>query len=250
MSHGKNFAGTPLVKRGRQLFFEKACYGCHRIEGLSAGTLGPDLTEVGKRAQDRLPVGTHRQPTGLQRRFVHAAVQAVRRRDQGAGDLPEEPPRHELRRNVDRAVTGRGCSKRSSVSARASAAAGSVALAGSRGEQLIARAFLPACHKLGDHDGASRPDLSYEGLIRDDTWLMDHFRIPALADSGLEHAGVRIPRRRLSLDMTAYLLTRNDAAAHSRTPKRPTRVCAPAATARRVTARVLPISISIPRRAT
>ncbi len=45
----ENFAGTPLVKRGRQLFFEKACYGCHRIEGLSNGTLGPDLTEVGKR---------------------------------------------------------------------------------------------------------------------------------------------------------------------------------------------------------
>ena len=45
----ENFAGTPLVKRGRELFFEKACYGCHRIEGLSHGTLGPDLTEVGKK---------------------------------------------------------------------------------------------------------------------------------------------------------------------------------------------------------
>ena len=44
-----NFAETPLVQRGRQLFFEKACYGCHRIEGLSNGTLGPDLSEVGKK---------------------------------------------------------------------------------------------------------------------------------------------------------------------------------------------------------
>ncbi len=45
----ENFSGTPLVARGRQLFFEKACYGCHRIEGLAAGTLGPDLSEAGKK---------------------------------------------------------------------------------------------------------------------------------------------------------------------------------------------------------
>ena len=25
------------------------CYGCHRIEGMSEGTLGPDLTEAGKK---------------------------------------------------------------------------------------------------------------------------------------------------------------------------------------------------------
>ncbi len=37
-----------MSQRGRQLFFDKACYGCHRIEGLSESTLGPDLSEVGK----------------------------------------------------------------------------------------------------------------------------------------------------------------------------------------------------------
>ena len=43
------FAGTPMVERGRKLFFSTNCYGCHRIEGMSDGTLGPDLTEVGKK---------------------------------------------------------------------------------------------------------------------------------------------------------------------------------------------------------
>ena len=25
------------------------CYGCHKIDGMSEGTLGPDLTEAGKK---------------------------------------------------------------------------------------------------------------------------------------------------------------------------------------------------------
>ena len=37
------------VAKGRKLFFANNCYGCHRIEGLSDGTLAPDLTEAGKK---------------------------------------------------------------------------------------------------------------------------------------------------------------------------------------------------------
>ena len=43
----ENFAGTPMVAKGRKLFFAQNCYGCHKIEGISDGTLGPELTEVG-----------------------------------------------------------------------------------------------------------------------------------------------------------------------------------------------------------
>jgi cytochrome c2 len=44
----ENFAGTPHVNRGRKLFYATNCYGCHKIDGLSEGTLGPDLTEAAK----------------------------------------------------------------------------------------------------------------------------------------------------------------------------------------------------------
>ena len=43
----KDFAGTPEVKRGRELFFKTGCYGCHRMEGLSAGTLDPRSHHAG-----------------------------------------------------------------------------------------------------------------------------------------------------------------------------------------------------------
>src|SRR5262249_37587148 len=46
------------------------------------------------------------------------------------------------------------------------------------GEQLLTDRACTACHKLGDRDGGVAPDLSYEGLIRDDAWVMEHFRNP------------------------------------------------------------------------
>ncbi len=43
------WAGAPLVSEGRALFFERACYTCHTIAGLSYGSIGPELTEVGRK---------------------------------------------------------------------------------------------------------------------------------------------------------------------------------------------------------
>ena len=31
----ETFTGTPTLALGRRLFFEKNCYGCHRIDGLA-----------------------------------------------------------------------------------------------------------------------------------------------------------------------------------------------------------------------
>jgi len=38
---------TPVIRKGAALFHASACYGCHRIEGVSNGKLGPELTRVG-----------------------------------------------------------------------------------------------------------------------------------------------------------------------------------------------------------
>ena len=46
---GEDFAGVPTVNRGRKLFYSMNCYGCHKIEGMSEGTLGPELSEAGKK---------------------------------------------------------------------------------------------------------------------------------------------------------------------------------------------------------
>jgi ubiquinol-cytochrome c reductase cytochrome b subunit len=46
----------PLVQRGAQLFFSKACINCHRVEG-DGGRRGPNLTKVGDRlTQDQITI--------------------------------------------------------------------------------------------------------------------------------------------------------------------------------------------------
>ena len=65
------------------------------------------------------------------------------------------------------------------------------------GEQLLTDRACTACHKLRDRDGGIAPDLTYEGLVRDDTWLMDHFRKPQSRDPGFHHAGLPLPGGRL-----------------------------------------------------
>lgn len=43
------------VARGRQVFLARGCGGCHTVEGLSAGVVGPNLTQIGTAAETRLP---------------------------------------------------------------------------------------------------------------------------------------------------------------------------------------------------
>jgi sulfur oxidation c-type cytochrome SoxX len=172
----ENFPGTPLVQRGRQLFFEKACYGCHRIEGISNGTLGPDLTEVGKKYKiDYLWEHTVNprafQPTSFMPKF-----------DLTDDELKALTVFLKSRRGMNFAETSLGQYRARLQQIKAEepkpGSAPSLTASPTRGEQLITDHSCTACHKLGDHDGHIAPDLSYEGLIRDGDWLMAHFHEP------------------------------------------------------------------------
>jgi sulfur oxidation c-type cytochrome SoxX len=201
----ETFAGTPLVKHGRQLFFEKACYGCHRIEGLSNGTLGPDLTEVGKKFKINY-LWEHTvnprafQPTSFMPKF----------------DLTDDEIKAltvflKSRRGKNFAETSLGQYRARLQQTKADEVAKPqtpVAPSPIRGEQLISERSCTACHKLGDRDGHVAPDLSYEGLEHDEPWLMAHFREPKsrTPDSVMPVFGFSDPDFR---SMTAYLMTRN-----------------------------------------
>lgn len=43
------------VARGRQVYLDRGCGGCHTIEGLTAGTVGPNQTHLGTVAETRIP---------------------------------------------------------------------------------------------------------------------------------------------------------------------------------------------------
>ena len=200
-----NFAGTPLVQRGRQLFFEKACYGCHRIEGLSNGTLGPDLSEVGKKFKINY-LWEHTvnprafQPTSFMPKF-----------DLTDDEIKALTVFMKSRRGINFAETSLGQYRarlQTTKSVETSKAPTNTAPSATRGEQLISERSCTACHKLGNRDGHIAPDLSYEGLEHDEAWLMAHFREPKsqTPDSVMPVFGFSDPDFR---SMTAYLLARN-----------------------------------------
>lgn len=207
----ENFAGTPLVERGRQLFFEKACYGCHRIEGLSSGMLAPDLTEVGKKYRIDYVWGHTVNPRAFQAtsfmpKFdltddeIKALVIFLKSR-RGMNFAETSLEEYRVRLQVVKTTPA-------ATSPRATT--GSVSAA--QGEQLIGQRGCTACHRLGDRDGHIAPDVSFEGLVRDGNWMMDHFRDPRsrIPDSIMPAFG--FPENEF-LSMMAYLATRNTAPA-------------------------------------
>jgi mono/diheme cytochrome c family protein len=166
----ENFAGTPNVNRGRKLFYAMNCYGCHKIDGMSEGTLGPDLTEAGQKYKiDYLWESIVEPRANLDSSFMpnfhlgDADVKALviflkSRRGVNFGETTLDRYKAHVANVAVLIPPGTGGEK--------------------AGEQLIADRACTACHKLHDRDGGIAPDLSYEGLIRDDQWLMDHFKSP------------------------------------------------------------------------
>lgn len=206
---GKNFAGTALVSRGRDLFFKTGCFGCHRIEGLSNGTLGPDLTEEGKeRKLDYLwgHIVNPRAytPTSIMPQFKLSdddkkALVVFLKSRRGVSLAESSVDSFRLQAEVETPVPETA----SGIEAKASATLTPAA----RGEQLIQGYACLSCHKLGEHDGGISPDLSYEGLIRDQDWLMAHFRSPRSRVPDSNMPAFALPEADFA-DIGAYLLTR------------------------------------------
>lgn len=175
----ETFPGTPLIARGRQLFFEKNCYGCHRIEGMSTGTLGPDLSEVGKKWKSDYLLESVVEPR------ANSATSFMPKFNLSDDDVKALVVFLKSRRGMNFAETSLeryrarlGGAKPETATGLPTEVTGPALLA--RGEQLIQQRACTACHKLGNQDGGVAPDLSFEGLIKDEAWILDHFRDPRL----------------------------------------------------------------------
>ncbi|MEQ1884784.1 MAG: c-type cytochrome [Bryobacteraceae bacterium] len=173
-----NFAGTATVRRGRELFFANNCFGCHRIEGLSDGTIGPDLTEAGTKFKvdylwESIDDPRANSPTSVMPRFnltsddIRAMVIFLKsRKGSNLGETALQRFRlhqtggAELIQTTVKPVTIAPGRERDT------------------GESLVKDRNCTACHKLGSKDGGIAPDLTYEGLTKDSAWLQAHFENP------------------------------------------------------------------------
>jgi mono/diheme cytochrome c family protein len=195
----ENFAGTPLVTKGRKLFFAMNCYGCHKIEGLSDGTLAPELTEVGKKFKldyiwESIVDPTANLATSFMPNFhlrdddVKALVIFLKSRH-GMNFAETGLQRYQLALNA----------KNVSIEQKPAATL-------TNGKELIDQHACTACHKLLDKDGGIAPDLSYEGLERDQDWIFEHFKSPRSRTPDSIMPAFRFPEAEFQA-MTTYLLT-------------------------------------------
>ncbi|MDX2152348.1 MAG: c-type cytochrome [Bryobacteraceae bacterium] len=181
----KEFAGAKWVERGRKLFFDTNCYGCHRVEGLSDGTLGPDLSESGHKFKldylwESVVDPRANSATSFMPKFklsdddVKALVIFLKSR---RGKNFAEP---DIQRFRDKLAQGAEL-----VQTTVKPVDIVPAMAAKQGQELVDSRACLACHKLGEKDGAVAPDLTYEGLLKDEPWIYDHFKNPraSISDS-------------------------------------------------------------------
>src|SRR5262249_10360494 len=150
------------------------CYGCHKIEGLSEGTLGPDLTEAGKKFRVDYLWESVVDPT------ANLATSFMPKFNLSDDEVKALVVFLKSRRGMNFAETGlqryraaMNLKKPEESEAKVPELAG--AALSSHGQQLITDRACTACHKLGNNDGGIAPDLSYEGLMRDEDWVLTHF---------------------------------------------------------------------------
>lgn len=158
------------VKRGRELYFSSACYGCHTIAGLSDGRIGPELTLVGNRftiiyIKEKIADPASKDDPSLmplfalsppEREALAIFLKSRNGRNYRRGPLEEMEQVEALRRKGQRVVP---------VNA-------------GTGEMLFQEKGCTACHLVNGKGGLIGPELSVEGLQRDKEWIIGHLIDP------------------------------------------------------------------------
>jgi sulfur oxidation c-type cytochrome SoxX len=206
------WSGAPLVAQGKALFFERACYTCHAIGGLSYGSIGPELTEVGRkrrtdyvRAKIENPRASNPTSTMPRQDLTKEQVLALATflKAQQGSRITKAPLQHFMAAQQARpeslplqAIVG---------PAVAEQVAGMDAA--HRGEVLLPKVGCLSCHKLDQRDGMVGPELAFASAQRDQAWLMTHFQNPKSVVPGSLMPPYPLPTSAFE-DLSRYLLTR------------------------------------------
>lgn len=157
---------TPMLRKGAALFHTKACYGCHKVEGISDGKLGTDLTRVG--AEHSLE--------DLRESIV----------DPKADNFESMMPTMELTTDEVKALTiflksltGENlamgpATHYQSVKEWKERKLTEVPVTVESGRNVFEAKACNACHTINGRGGKIGPDLSVYGLQRTKEWMIQH----------------------------------------------------------------------------
>jgi mono/diheme cytochrome c family protein len=158
------------LARGDDLFERTGCVGCHLVKGLSRGTLGPELTDVGNRFR------------------IDYLTESVE--DPAANSALTQMPKFNLPEQdvVDivtflKSLRGRPIiedpvSRMRRILTWKDAKPALVAVTAAVGKKAIANRGCKSCHKIDGEDGELAPDLTFLGLVREAAYIVDHLSDP------------------------------------------------------------------------
>ncbi len=176
-----HLAGAELYEQGRTLFLEKACWGCHTLEGISTSSQAPELTDAGGKfsfeylvesvvepaANDehsKMPKfdWVHDEETVLALATYLKGQQKNRLRSEASAPIGYIRPKSELARITEPGV-----------------AAGRSLFAGVPFEGSIAKGGCINCHAFRNNDGVLSggligPDLTWAIRTRGRDYVKDH----------------------------------------------------------------------------
>lgn len=162
--------GTAHLQRGRKLFTQYACVGCHTIGNFSRGKLGAELTDAGNRLMlkamhdkiinPKADVALSIMPT-FNMPKVDRVDLVVFLKSQRGRPIIEDP------------ITYRRHTKKWLATKPQE-----VPVTGAQGKQSFDQRGCVSCHKLGPVDGKLAPELTWVGRLRDSGYFVDHLRDP------------------------------------------------------------------------
>jgi cbb3-type cytochrome oxidase cytochrome c subunit len=168
--HGVTLAETPHLALGARLYFTKACYGCHKIEAVSDGKLGVELTRVGA----KWPLA-----------YLEESIVVPK-----ANNFESIMPKMDLTPGEVKALviylkslTGENLmngpvERYNAIKTWRSVRPKDIPVTVEAGKQAFADKYCDACHTINGVGGKVGPDLSVVGLQRTKEWMVQHHLNP------------------------------------------------------------------------
>jgi cbb3-type cytochrome oxidase cytochrome c subunit len=157
---------TPFLAEGAELFKTKACYGCHQVDRISNGKLGPALTRVGGKWPIEYLEESILEPKANNHESMMPTMDLTEREVKALTIYLKSLTGENL---VEGSVT-----QYEAVRQWKSEPPGEVPATLESGRQVFEDKACTACHSVLGEGGEIGPDLSVYGLQRTKEWMIQH----------------------------------------------------------------------------
>jgi mono/diheme cytochrome c family protein len=164
--HTDPYNHLPQMQLGSKLYMEKACYACHKIEGVSDGKLAPDLTRVGVKFKTPYLLESIENPTANDSESIMPKMELT--------DDEKKAMTVYLKSQVGENLVEGSVTRIDRLAAWKAKSEPVVEVTVESGEKVFKEKACNACHTINGKGGKVGPDLSVEGLQRTKEWTKQH----------------------------------------------------------------------------